>query len=190
MCRLSRKLRHGGALASRAAEPVWPARGQRWRRLISSPRWRSVRPPSVLECAIAQWARIRPALTEPIFGTARRRSRTRAVRSQAGESARIGASSIVPEASSFLSVALALRTSFACSSPRRRCSLVLAGTRAPPPPATTRAILEQRQAAVKRAPQSDQNSSPSTRLPRWGVPRCDDMPTSPGRRSLMRRSPK
>src|SRR6266571_721374 len=32
---------YGGPLASRAAEPVWLARGQRWRRLISSPRWRS-----------------------------------------------------------------------------------------------------------------------------------------------------
>ena len=122
-------------------------RGQRRRMLISSRRCRSVRPPSVLEWAIPHWVRRRLALTVPIFGTASRRLRTRAVCSQAGGWARIGASSIVPAASCFFSVALALRISFACSSPRRRCSLDLAGTRALVRPVATQAILELHQAA-------------------------------------------
>ncbi len=127
-------------------------RGQRRRMLISSRRCRSVRPPSVLEWAIPHWVRRRLALTVPIFGTASRRLRTRAVCSQAGGSARIGASSIVPAASCFFSVALALRISFACSSPRRRCSLDLAGTRALVRPVATQAILEPHQAARQARP--------------------------------------
>jgi len=117
-------------------------RRQRRRMLISSRRCRTVRPPSVLEWAIPHWLRRRVALTVPIFGTASRRLRTRAVWSQAGGSARIGASSIVPAASCFFRVALALRISFACSSPRRRCSLDLAGGTRPVRPAATQAILE------------------------------------------------
>jgi hypothetical protein len=44
---------------------------------------------SVLECAIPQWARMCAALTGPIFGTAIRRSRSRAVWSKGGGAARI-----------------------------------------------------------------------------------------------------
>src|SRR5665213_434908 len=74
---------------------------------------------------------MRAALTEPIFGSTKRRSRTRAVLTHGGGSARICASSIFPEASSFFSSALAVRTSFACSSARSRCSRDLLGTPAP-----------------------------------------------------------
>ena len=131
-----------------------------------------------------------PGLDRADLRDRQRRSRTRAVRSQAGGSARIGASSIVPEASSFLSVALALRTSFACSSPRRRCSFDLVGTRAPLPPAATRAILEQRQAAVKRASRGDQSSSPRYPVLPLGRTRLRRQSLAPVRRSHLRRSPK
>ncbi len=153
-CRAEPLSHFGGAATARAvaglaleAGASLCGRRQRRRMLISSRRCRSVRPPSVLEWAIPHWVRRRLALTVPIFGTASRRLRTRAVCSQAGGWARIGASSIVPAASCFFSVALALRISFACSSPRRRCSLDRAGTRAPVRPAATQAILESHQAA-------------------------------------------
>jgi MreB/Mrl family cell shape determining protein len=84
--RSSSRERHGGPLGRFGGGGPWDrfGRGQRWRRLISSPRCRSVRPPSVLEWAIRQWARRRSALTAPIFGTARRMSRSRAVRRWVG----------------------------------------------------------------------------------------------------------
>ena len=60
---------------------AWPPQRKR---LSSSVCWRPVRPPSVFECAMPQSARIRPALTEPIFGSAKRTSRTLAVRRHSG----------------------------------------------------------------------------------------------------------
>src|SRR6266511_3134880 len=77
-----------------------------------------------------QSARIRPALTEPIFGNAKRTSRTLAVRTHSGGRARTCASSIFPDARSFFSCALADRISLASRSARRRCSRDLPGTRA------------------------------------------------------------
>ena len=76
------------------------------------------------------WAKIWPALTEPICGSTKSRSRSLAFRAHAGGQARICASSIFPDASSFFSSALAVRTSFACSRARRRCSRDLPGTHA------------------------------------------------------------
>jgi hypothetical protein len=84
-------------------------------------------------------------LTEPIFGSTTSTSRTRAVRTEAGGSARICASSIVPAASSFFSFALADRTSFARCSACRRCSRDRRGTPAPALAAGTSAILEPEQ---------------------------------------------
>ena len=117
---------------------VWPPPRKRF---SSSVRWRSVRPASVFECAMPQSARIRPALTEPIFGSAKRRSRTLAVRRHSGGWARICASSIFPDARSFFSCALADRISLASCRARRRCSRDLPGTLAFALPADTRAIL-------------------------------------------------
>ncbi len=88
-----------------------------------------------------QSARIRPALTEPIFGSAKRTSRTLAVRTHSGGRARICGSSIFPDARSFFSFALADRISFASRSARRRCSRDLPGTLAFALPADTLAIL-------------------------------------------------
>src|SRR6266511_5870364 len=87
-----------------------------------------------------QSARIRPALTEPIFGSAKRTSRTLAVRRYSGGWARICASSIFPDASSFFSCALADRISLASRSARRRCSRDLPGTLASALPTDTRAL--------------------------------------------------
>src|SRR6266540_2076993 len=87
-----------------------------------------------------QSARIRPALTEPIFGNANRTSRTLAVRTHSGGRARTCASSIFPDARSFFSCALADRISLASRSARRRCSRDLPGTLASALPADTRAI--------------------------------------------------
>jgi hypothetical protein len=88
-----------------------------------------------------QSARIRPALTEPIFGSAKRTSRTLAVRRHSGGWARISASSILPDARSFFSCALANRISLASRRARRRCSRDLPETLAFALPADTRAIL-------------------------------------------------
>ncbi len=116
-------------LSTPTAGPSWacrtslPARaGQSRKRLISSARCRSLKPPTVFECAIRHRPRIRPALTDPILGSTKSRSRTGAVSTHAGGLARICANPIFPEASSFFSCARAERTSFACSSARRRCS--------------------------------------------------------------------
>jgi hypothetical protein len=54
-----------------------------------------------------QSARIRPALTEPIFGSAKRTSRTLAVRRYSGGWARICAGSIFPDAYGKLATARA-----------------------------------------------------------------------------------
>src|SRR5712691_4850255 len=88
-----------------------------------------------------QSARLRPALTEPIFGSAKRTSRTLAVRTYSGGWARICAGSIFPDASSFFSCALADRISLASRSARRRCSRDLPGTVAFALPTDTQAIL-------------------------------------------------
>jgi hypothetical protein len=98
--------------------------GEGRNRLPSSVRWRSVRPAMVLESAMRHWVRIRPALTDPILGSTTSRSRTLAVRAQAGGRARIAASPTLPVARSLFSLALLVRTWFACFSARRRCSLV------------------------------------------------------------------
>lgn len=108
---------------------------------------------------------MRPALTEPIFGSTKRTSRTRAILTQAGGSATTCTSSIFPDASSFFSFALAVRTSFACSSARRRCSRDLPGTPASALPSDTRAILEPEQAGVKHVAPNEELLRPSTRLP-------------------------
>jgi hypothetical protein len=65
--------------------------------------------------------RIRAALTEPIFGSTKRTSRTLAVRTHSAGRARIWASSI-PDARSFFSRALADRVSLASCGACRRCS--------------------------------------------------------------------
>src|SRR5712691_8296073 len=88
-----------------------------------------------------QSARIRPALTEPIFGSAKSTSRTLAVRTYAGGRARICAGSIFPNARSFFSFALADRISLASRNARRRCSRDPLGTLAFALPADTRVIL-------------------------------------------------
>src|SRR5712691_3135206 len=88
-----------------------------------------------------QSERIRPALTAPIFGSAKRTSRTLAVRTYSGGWARIWASSIVPDASSFFSFALADRISLASRRARRRCSRDLPAALASALPADTRASL-------------------------------------------------
>jgi hypothetical protein len=138
--------------------------GQRRKRLISSPRCRSVRPASVFERAIPHWARMRPARTEPIFGTTKRTSRIRAVLTQAGGSERIGTSPIFPDASCFFSSALAARTSFACTSARRRCSRDLPGTPAPGCPRHG-AILEPEQAGGQQQRRTIRPLRPSTPWP-------------------------
>jgi hypothetical protein len=88
-----------------------------------------------------QSARIRPALTEPIFESTKRMSRTLAVRAHSGGWARICASSIVPDASSFFGFARADRISLASRRARRRCSRDLPGTLAFALPADTRPSL-------------------------------------------------
>src|SRR5712691_5586465 len=88
-----------------------------------------------------QSARIRPALTEPIFGSAKSTSRTLAVRTYSGGWARICAGSIFPEARSFFSRARADRISLASRNARRRCSRDLPGTLAFALPADTRVSL-------------------------------------------------
>ena len=85
-----------------------------------------------------QRAKIRPALTEPICGSTKSRSRSLAVRAHAGGQARICASSISPAARSRFSLARAERTSFACSRARRRCSRDRPGTLARAFPPDTR----------------------------------------------------
>ena len=72
------------------------------------------RPAIVFECAIPHWARIRSALDGPIFGNTSSSSCSLAVLTHSGGSARICASSSLPEASSFFSFAGASRISFAC----------------------------------------------------------------------------
>jgi hypothetical protein len=52
---------------------------QRRRRPTSSARWRSERPPTVLDWLIRHWFRKRAALTRPNFGTAMSMSKTFAV---------------------------------------------------------------------------------------------------------------
>ena len=94
---------------------------------------------------------MRPALTAPILGSATSRSRTRAVLAHGGGSARIAASSIFPAASSRFSSALAVRTSFACSSARSRCSRDLPGTPAPALLSTTPRFWSQNRQPVNPA---------------------------------------
>src|ERR1035437_3554224 len=94
---------------------------------------------------------MRAALTEPIFGSTKRRSRTRAVLIHGGGSARICTSSIFPDASFFFSSALAVRTSFACSSACSRCSRDLPGTPAPALLSDTLRFSSQNRPLVKRA---------------------------------------
>src|ERR1035437_5230774 len=100
---------------------------------------------------------MRAALTEPIFGSTKRTSRTRAVLTHGGGSARICASSIFLEASSFFSSALAVRTSFACSRARSRCSRDLPGTPAPALLSATLRFSSQNRLLVKRARSGDRS---------------------------------
>jgi hypothetical protein len=79
-----------------------------------------------------------------IFGSASSSSRSLAVLTHAGGSARICASSSLPEASSFFSFARASRISFACCRARRHCSRDLPGTAAGAVPTDTQAIVRAR----------------------------------------------
>ena len=108
---------------------------------------------------------MRAVLTEPIFGSTKRTSRTRAVLTHGGGSARICASSIVPDASSFFSSALAVRTSFACSRARSRCSRDLRGTPAAALLSDTLRFSSQNRPLVKRARSGDRLFAHQLRVP-------------------------
>ena len=109
---------------------------------------------------------MRAALTEPIFGSTKRRSRTRAVLTHGGGSARICTSLIVPDARFFFSSALAIRISFACSSERSRCSRDLPGTPVPALLSDTLRFSSQNRPLVKRARSGDRLFAHQMRLPR------------------------
>jgi hypothetical protein len=82
-----RQLEVGAALQQSLDERAFSGPGrtgddeelQRRRRPTSSARWRSERPPTVLDWLIRHWFRKRAALTRPNFGTAMSMSKTFAV---------------------------------------------------------------------------------------------------------------
>ena len=126
-----------------ARRPSGAASGSRTRRAVAAPPRSARRSAPALSWPRPRAAarRILPALTEPIFGSAKRTSRTLAVRTHSGGWERICVSSIFPAARSFFSCALADRISLASRNARRRCSRDLPGALAFALPADTWAIL-------------------------------------------------